>query len=186
MDLDVRDAVEKLLVSTGKRGDESCTLSSAEEEDIRTQELLGVMRLKSLNRQMSVALDEKRKHVEKRKERVDMLHLKLENLLYKQSYLLQEIKACKDVSTPHLHAMEQELGTGPLCALEFSDQLEEQHAGTIQTLKQEMEARKGEKKAVGEKASAYKKVRMCVCVIFLSLTSTKHINLHMCIQTHTY
>jgi len=166
----VREVVQDLIAqaaaigsSNGKKRSASEMLGGEGESDEQDNNalapvLLGIMRLKGLNRQLSIELDEKRKLVEKRKEKVDSLHLKLENLLYKQSYLLQEIKSCKDLSTPHLQLLESELGGKALGATSFSSSLPLQHEAAMQALRDEMQQRKDERKALEGKSSEYKKV----------------------------
>jgi Fms-interacting protein/Thoc5 len=64
-------------------------------------------------------LEQKRNEVEKEKEEVEMLKLKLENVLYKKAYLQREIRVLKDFSTPELNAVEKEIGR-PLAAVDSS------------------------------------------------------------------
>ena len=80
---------------------------------------VATIKLKHLNREIQQALQQKRNEVEKEKEEVEMLKLKLENVLYKKAYLQREIRVLKDFSTPELNAVEKEIGR-PLAAVDSS------------------------------------------------------------------
>lgn len=102
---------------------------------------MNLMRLKALNRQMHTSLEAKRKEVELQKEKVDRLQLTLENMLYKQTYLQREIRICKDLQTPNVAKIEEDLGR-KVTSMTYSDSWAEQHDAALQTLNEEMEARK--------------------------------------------
>jgi hypothetical protein len=72
---------------------------------------LKILQLKNMNRSIFLNLDQKKTSVEKKKEKVGNAQLTLENLLYKQSYLLREIKICDDYLTPETRQIEQETQT---------------------------------------------------------------------------
>lgn len=80
---------------------------------------VATIKLKHLNREIQQALEQKRNDVEKEKEEVEMLKLKLENVLYKKAYLQREIRVLKDFNTPELNAVEKEIGR-PLAAVDSS------------------------------------------------------------------
>lgn len=81
------------------------------------------MKLKHFNREIHQALEKKRKQVDEEKETVEVLKLKLENVLYKKAYLQREIKVLKDFATPELNAVENEIGR-PLAAVDYLSTLE--------------------------------------------------------------
>ncbi len=101
---------------------------------------MALIKLKTLNRDLQIATDNKRKEIELKKNAVDKLQLNLENLLYKQSYLKRDIRTCKDIATPNLIEIEKELGT-PLGTTEYTESLAVVHQKTLTALKQEKEAR---------------------------------------------
>lgn len=101
--------------------------------------------MKALNRKIYLALDDRRKDIEAKRDIVDKLQLQYENLLYKQSYLQREIQTCKDLDTPNLVAIEKELAR-PLASAVFSENLEAVTVNTMETLKAEQEARVEAKK----------------------------------------
>lgn len=72
-----------------------------------------------------------------------MLCSDLENLLYKQAYLMREIRQCKDLSTPSLDQLEAELG-GPIGLHTYTDAsaFNATHSQALQTCSSESEARK--------------------------------------------
>lgn len=80
---------------------------------------VATIKLKHFNREIQQAVEEKRKEVERGKEKVEMLKLKLENVLYKKAYLQREIRVLRDFTTPELNAVEKEIGR-PLAAVVFS------------------------------------------------------------------
>ena len=67
--------------------------------------------LKSLNREIFTTLEKKRKHIESEKEKIEKLLLFYENLKYKQSYLHKQIRICKDLYTPNLNTIQNEMNT---------------------------------------------------------------------------
>jgi chromosome segregation ATPase len=98
------------------------------------------VKIKTQNRQIYLALEEKKNELETKKGVVDMLKLNYENLLYKQAYLQREIRACKDLATPNLSEIEQELGK-KLAAYDFSDRLSEVNENALSQLETERQAR---------------------------------------------
>ncbi len=109
------------------------------ETDFRSLSI-GMMRLKRLNRSQLLALDEKKSEVEMKKERVGSAQLALENLLYKRSHLLREMKACKDFISTHLHLVERETNLSVVIR-DYSPDLRVLHKQSLQILRQEIELR---------------------------------------------
>jgi hypothetical protein len=101
---------------------------------------IGLIKLKSLNRGIQLALDERRKEVELKRARVDSLQLTLENLRYRESYLQKDIASSKSLVTPHLTQIEKELQQ-PLGTLIYTENIKEVNDETIETLKNEQRVR---------------------------------------------
>lgn len=95
-----------------------------------------MVRLKAASRSLHVILEEKRKIVEARKQKLDSLQLKLENLLYKQAYLEREISICKNLSTPFTSIVERDMSM-KLSTSTFTDDIWSYHDQVIEMLKQE-------------------------------------------------
>lgn len=127
--------VANLYVSECSQSKRSTELAA-----LQKRAALGIMRAKAMNRTIHTSLDKQRSAIEARKDHVDRLHLKLENLLYKRAYLLREIRACKDLSTPMLTTVEQEMQT-ILTVTEYTVDLPEQHQKAIATLNKEKQLR---------------------------------------------
>jgi chromosome segregation ATPase len=100
-----------------------------------------LLNLKQFNRSILHELETRRKVIDERKEIVDKLHLDLENLLYKQAYLRREIKNCRDLFTPNVSSIENEINT-KLGTLEYSDELCKTYENAFDILEQEKEHRK--------------------------------------------
>mmetsp|Transcript_26720 Transcript_26720/g.44665 ORF Transcript_26720/g.44665 Transcript_26720/m.44665 type:complete len:248 (-) Transcript_26720:207-950(-) len=101
---------------------------------------VSIVKMKSLNRQIYAALDDRRSQNEKKKVDLDKLQLNYQNLLYKQAYLKREIRACKDLSTPHLNDIEREIGK-QLGTTVYSDNLESINEAAKRALEEEKTAR---------------------------------------------
>ena len=101
---------------------------------------INLVKVKALNRKIYSELEERRNVIEAKKGIVDKLQLNYENLLYKQAYLQREIRACKDLATPNLTEIEQELGRA-LGTSVFSEDLVEINSKAIAALKAEQSAR---------------------------------------------
>lgn len=102
------------------------------------------MYLKSALRSVYLASDAHRKEVDSAKEKVDKSNLALENLLYRQAYLRREIRTCKDLSTPNLSAIEDEIKDEleeKLGAIEFREDLSSFHERSMTLLQKEMDQR---------------------------------------------
>ena len=95
-----------------------------------------MLKIKNLNRQIYLTLEEKRSEIEARKSIVDKMKLNYENLLYKQAYLQREIRACKDLATPNLTEIEKELGQ-ELATHQYSNNLNDVNANALELLEKE-------------------------------------------------
>ena len=109
-------------------------------KDFYTNCAIRLIKLKAQNRQAQLDLDERRRQTESKKKVVDQLQLGYENLLYKEAYLKREIMACKDISTPHLNEVEQELEQ-QLATTTFSDNLKALNKEALDSLRKEEDAR---------------------------------------------
>lgn len=98
------------------------------------------IKLKRLNRNQLLSLDSRRCEVEKTKERVGQAQLTLENLLYKQSYLLREIQICKNFVASELKETEKEIQTS-LTITEYCPDLKEKHRSSLEFLENELKLR---------------------------------------------
>jgi hypothetical protein len=109
------------------------------------------MKLKHFNREIHHALEKKRKQVDEEKEMVEILKLKLENVLYKKAYLQREIKVLKDFTTPELNAVEREIGR-PLAAVDYLSTLELSAIETsaVLVMKEEIQEREETSKKLEE------------------------------------
>ena len=97
--------------------------------------------LKAWHRNLYSRHEEKRQKVEEAREIVDKRHLQLENLLYKQDHLQREIIICKDILTPELQKIEEELGK-KFTVEKYTSDLEQIHNRTIDSLLEELAMRK--------------------------------------------
>lgn len=122
-----------------------------------------MVQLKKMNRTVMNGLASKQAEVDNAKSIVDKAQLRLENLLYKQSYLLREIRMCKDFSTPQLEMVEKEIGQ-MIGARTYSADLSEVHKKSLAMLKSELLARKLDQEILTNKKS-------------LSQTNTEKLNL---------
>ena len=147
-------AVTKTLLDAGDE------VAHTEDQNVRAQgyrkAAAGMLELKSLNRQLSTALGSRRRVLEQHKERVDSLHLQLENLLYKKAYLLREIRECRDFTTPALKAVESET-SNKIAALQYSSDLSSQHQKALEFLETEMQMREQGGNLLEEKKQLYSK-----------------------------
>lgn len=100
------DSILPFLPSPSPSSSPSPSPSSAE---LFHKFALKLIQLKQLNRYILIKLDQQKGLVEQRKEHVGNSQLILENLLYKQSYLLREISLCTNDSIPNLQLIEQNL-----------------------------------------------------------------------------
>jgi hypothetical protein len=105
------------------------------------QSALLLVLLKKLNRTKLLQLDEKQHSVDTLKDRVNKSQLKLENLLYKQAYLLREINDFKDYNSTELNKIETELEM-KIGMDEYSSDLVQLHKNSLSILKKELQLRK--------------------------------------------
>jgi Fms-interacting protein/Thoc5 len=115
---------------------------------------VATIKLKHFNREIQQALEQKRNEVEKEKEVVEMLKLKLENVLYKKAYLQREIRVLKDFTTPELNAVEKEIGR-PLAAVDFS-------AGTLASI--ETAAKEVMQREIIDREETFKKLELLTTI----------------------
>jgi hypothetical protein len=115
---------------------------------------VATIKLKHFNREIQQALEQKRNEVEKEKEVVEMLKLKLENVLYKKAYLQREIRVLKDFTTPELNAVEKEIGR-PLAAVDFS-------AGTLASI--ETAAKEVLQREIIDREETFKKLELLTTI----------------------
>ncbi len=102
---------------------------------------LSSIKLKEWNRMAHNEVDVKRKKVEDSRKRVDAGSLQLENLLYKSMHLSREIKACQDLATPELAAIESETNSS-LSMDNYTENLSDAHDDIKRRLLDELEERK--------------------------------------------
>lgn len=86
--------IQELKASGAKEG-------SAEVEQRRIQGCIHVMTLKKLNRLAHMRLKKGRDQTHEAKQRVDVLHLQLQNLLYEVMHLQKEISKCLEFKSKH-------------------------------------------------------------------------------------
>ena len=106
--------------------------------------------LRSLNRQQLLSLDGQTHDVETHKERIDKEQLRLENLLYRQNHLKREIMACKEIDTPELQRVENDLQSS-VTMKEYSDNLPQQHNAALQQLQAEHAKRQSYQSLLSER-----------------------------------
>jgi hypothetical protein len=124
------------LAKTMASGKGKAADSSAE----ATKIAMSFVKMKRMNRDIYLSLEAKRKDVELHRDKVDKLHLDLENLLYKEAHLLREISLCKDLSTPNTQTIEDEINM-KLASTDFTQELNNVHEESLALLDKEMSAR---------------------------------------------
>lgn len=106
--------------------------------------------LRSLNRQQLLSLDAQTRVVETHKERIDKEQLRLENLLYRQNHLKREIMACKEIDTPELQRVENNLQSA-VAMKEYSEDLPQLHNAALQHLQAEHAKRQSYQSLLSER-----------------------------------
>lgn len=110
------------------------------------QASLKLIKLKSLNREIFIETENKRKLVESKKEQVDQLLLFYENLKYKECFLQRQIRVCRDLATPSLNIIEKDLDMN-ISTMEFHNNTSDEdhaieltkfHSNSINILEKEM------------------------------------------------
>ena len=97
--------------------------------------------LKKRNRAQFLDLEKKKAVVENHRELCGSSQLKLENLLYKEAYLLREIQTCKQISTPAVKCVEKEMDI--IIGVEkYSNDLPSLHKASLSLLRSELAQRK--------------------------------------------
>jgi len=94
------------------------------------------MKIKTIQHNLYTLLEHKNAIIESKKNNVDQLQLSYENLLYKQAYLQREIRACKDLPTPNLIEIENELNL-KLGTIVYTDKLQEIMEQAMLAIKQD-------------------------------------------------
>lgn len=97
---------------------------------------MNIIEIKTLQRSITLSLEDRRRQLEKKRSLLDQLQLNLENLQYKEAFLNREIRSCKDIATPHTLEIEKELQI-KLGTTVFSDNLEAINLDTKVILDQE-------------------------------------------------
>lgn len=92
-------------------------------------------------------LEKKKIEVDGHRERIGQAQLKLENLLYKESYLQREIQNCRHVSTPAVKDVEDELNIS-ITSDKYSPSLSSIHKLRLEMLRSELDRRRIKQAAV--------------------------------------
>jgi hypothetical protein len=115
------------------------------------------MKLKVLTRSLHAKLDENRKSLGAKKVSIDQLQLSYENVLYRKAHLNREIQICKDIPTPNLSDVENELGRG-LGTICYNENLTKVTESAIVILKEEMDNRIALKRKLDDLQDEYQGV----------------------------
>lgn len=103
--------------------------------------MVGLAKIKTLNRSIHRNLDEERKSLDIKKTELEKLQLEYENLIYKKNYLIREIHQCQDISTPNLLQIEEERGR-TIGTLQYHENLfPEIHQKALEELEEEKQLR---------------------------------------------
>ena len=102
--------------------------------------LLQLLQLKIQNRRCSSILEHQEQLTNAQKEKNDNNRLRLENLLYKQTYLHREIKSCKDFTPKETFLVEKDIET-TLLHHEYTSDLQIRHRHSLMSLAKEYEER---------------------------------------------
>lgn len=114
--------------------------ASGEEPKYERDVSVALIKLKCYNRNVQVALEEQKREIDAKRLKVDNLQLNLENLRYKESYLLREIRSSRNVNTPNLNKVEKELNK-KLGAHVYTDDMKSINEQTIVELQKEESTR---------------------------------------------
>ncbi|XP_006008517.1 THO complex subunit 5 homolog isoform X1 [Latimeria chalumnae] len=120
--------------------------SAAEIEERRVQSCIHFMTLKKLNRLAHIRLKKGRDQTHEAKQKVDALHLQLQNLLYEVMHLQKEITKCLEFKSKHeevdLVSVEEFYRDSPPEISKPEITLNEPHQQTLARLDWELEQRK--------------------------------------------
>jgi hypothetical protein len=119
--------------------------------------MIPLAKLKMINRNLNITLEQKRKLLENKKLGIEKLQLLKDNLLYKKSYLHREIRSCQDLITPSLDEIEKERSEIIVSKQYQPNLLSEFHEIAKATLKEEEKERILMKSFFDEKTSYYQK-----------------------------
>lgn len=125
------------------------SLQASNLEEKFNQAALLMMTLKKTNRLKLQQLEAKQHSIDNRKDAVNKAQLRLENLLYKQAYLLREIRDYKDFNSTELNKIESEIGV-KIGMDEYSSDLSQLHKESLAVLKKELQQRKLHRKELLE------------------------------------
>jgi len=133
-------------------------LAEHEAADSKTGEstalLFALLKLKEVNRGVSIRAQEAQEACAREKERAERLHLRLESLLYKRSHLLTEIAQSQDLSTPFTDAIAKETSK-PLATRKYTKELRAKHEQVLTLLMREQMDRKTDKLALELRRKEY-------------------------------
>jgi hypothetical protein len=119
--------------------------------------MIPLAKLKLMNRNLNITLEQKRKSLDNKKLEIEKLQLLKDNLLYKKSYLHREIRSCQDLLTPALDEIEKERAETIVSKQYLPNLLSEFHETAKETLKEEEKERMLMKSFFDEKTSYYQK-----------------------------
>ena len=125
------------------------SLQKSNHGDKFNEAALLLLLLKKNNRLKLQQLDAKQHAVDIRKGAVNKAQLRLENLLYKQAYLLREIRDYKDFNSIELNKIETELDV-KIGMDAYSNDLSQLHKNSLSILKKELQQRKLNRKQLLE------------------------------------
>jgi hypothetical protein len=117
--------------------------------EIYQQSAVAMVTLKKRNRMQFLELERKKSMVDSHRERIGQAQLKLENLLYKESYLLREIQNCQQISTPAIQTIEDELQDS-IAIDNYSVDLNAKHKIRLEMLRSELIRRRNKQATVLE------------------------------------
>jgi len=112
--------------------------------------MFSLLKLKEVNRGVITRALDAQEACTKEKERAERLHLRLENLLYKRSHLLNDIAQSLDVSTPCTDAIQTETGKS-LSAKTFTKDLKVKHEQVLKLLQREQVDRRTDKEVLAQR-----------------------------------
>ena len=123
--------------------------------------LHALIKMKAAKREFVAKQQQIRDACDAEKERVEMMHLRLQNLHYKRENLLSEIAANEDIKTPNIDAIAKEmLSSSSLGVKKYSDieNLQKTHESVLKVLMKEQMLRKERKLALERKLQEHDKL----------------------------
>jgi len=131
-------------------GQEAADGSSASASNHDATLMFALLKLKEVNRGVITCALEAQEACSREKERAERAQMRLENLLYKRSHLLNEIARHQDLPTPCTDAIVAETGK-PLSTRTFTKDLQAKHEQVLRLLQREQEDRKTEKELIEQR-----------------------------------